>query len=62
MGLSAQEANRIIQNIKNVCQDHGLWLTIESEHRPDLKFVRCNISIMVDSDKECEGDKGKKMK
>ena len=43
------EARKIAHDISELCKRHGLWVTVEEEHKPDLKMIRIKeISIKID--------------
>jgi hypothetical protein len=49
MTITEDIAADIVEQIKSICQAHNLWLTIESELKPDLKTVKCSVSIKLDT-------------
>lgn len=47
--MRKEEAQEVLALIKKVCRKYGLWLTVETEEKPDLKFIRIKeISIKID--------------
>jgi hypothetical protein len=43
------EARQLLEEIRDLCKRHGLWVTVEEEHRPELKMIRVKeISIKVE--------------
>lgn len=47
--MTELEARQIAEQIRNLCKRHGLWVTVEEEHKPDLKMIRVKeISIRID--------------
>ncbi len=47
--MKAPEAHKIVDKIRKICQEHGLWITVKEREQPDLKWILIEeISIKVD--------------
>uniref|UniRef100_A0A6H1ZS10 Uncharacterized protein n=1 Tax=viral metagenome TaxID=1070528 RepID=A0A6H1ZS10_9ZZZZ len=47
--MKASDAFKIVDKIDKICKDHGLWISVKTEKKPDLKIIRIEeISIKVD--------------
>ena len=47
--MKEPEAKELLKKLISICAEHGLWVTIEEERKPDLKMIRVKeISIRVD--------------
>ena len=43
------EAWNIVNKIKAICKEEGLWIFVKTEEKPDLEMIRIEeISIKID--------------
>jgi hypothetical protein len=46
--MTKDQALNLLKEIESLCRQHGLWLTVEHENKPDLRMIRIKeISIKV---------------
>lgn len=38
--MKKDEALRLLEQIQSLCRQHGLWVTVEQENKPDLRTIR----------------------
>ena len=47
--MTKEEAIKVLNQIEAVCVKYGLWYTVETEKRPDLRMIKIKeVSIKVD--------------
>ena len=47
--MKEPEARQIVEQFKQLCVKHNLWISVKEEHQPDLKWIRIEaISIKVE--------------
>jgi hypothetical protein len=46
--MTEEQAFIILKQLQDICEDHGLWIKIEWDKQPDLKWVKALISIKID--------------
>jgi len=47
--MKKEEAIKILNQIEALCIKYGLWYSVETEKKPDLKMIKIReISIKVD--------------
>ena len=51
--MNKNQALKLSEEIQSLCYQHGLWVTIEHENKPDLRMIRIKeISIKIQSEKQ----------
>lgn len=51
--MNKDQALKLSEEIQSLCYQHGLWVTIEHENKPDLRMIRIKeISIKIQSEKQ----------
>ncbi|UCD87103.1 MAG: hypothetical protein JSV01_04880 [Desulfobacterales bacterium] len=49
--MTKEQALKLLEQIQSLCRQHGLWVTVEHENKPDLRMIRIKeISIKVKSE------------
>lgn len=49
MRFNEAQAWEIVEKIRQIVKEHGLWVTVLTEEKPDLKMIRIQeISIRVE--------------
>jgi hypothetical protein len=47
--MTKDEAIKVLNQIEAVCVKYGLWYTVETEKKPDLRMIRIKeVSIKID--------------
>ena len=47
--MTPDKAQKVLNEIRSICEKNGLWFSVTSEMKPDLKMIRINeISIQID--------------
>lgn len=51
--MTKDQALKLSEEIQSLCHQHGLWVTVEHENKPDLRTIRIKeISIKVQPEKQ----------
>jgi len=46
--MTADQAEAVKQELLRICNRYGLWYTIETEHKPNIRIIRIkDISIKI---------------
>ena len=49
--MRQSEADKVVEQIKDICRKHNLWFKVETESRPEThKITIKEISMKVDQD------------
>jgi len=47
--MTKEEATKVLNYIEAICAKYGLWYTVETEKKPDLRTIRVKeISMKID--------------